>query len=355
MAITVSLSFAPELVMAIADVRDARRLRGRPVRGVAGSAGHGRAGARARPRPVAAAGLVDGRPGLRPPGAGGPGRPTLGDGRRPRSGCCWCWPGSTACWWPARCPAGASPSWPSGAVLVGVGPGRRRAPHQPHPVPARPLADARSGWWSARVSSWWPRLVAAGVARRPRPAVRGLSRSTARPCRSWPPSGSWSAWCRPGSPRWHGRRCRSDPSGPGGVDAAGRPRQPARPAGAGSGGDPAPDRSQPDPSAAGGPTGEPVHDPLRRTSRSPTTAPTARPSTASTWPSARGSCAWWSGPTGLGQDHAAPGRQRAGAPLHRRPAVGRGAGRRPLDPGLPAPGAGRRGRAWSARTRPPAS
>jgi energy-coupling factor transport system permease protein len=38
-AVTVSLSFAPELVMAIADVRDARRLRGRPTRGVAGLRG----------------------------------------------------------------------------------------------------------------------------------------------------------------------------------------------------------------------------------------------------------------------------------------------------------------------------
>lgn len=38
-AITVSLSFAPELVMAIAEVRDARRLRGRPTRGVAGLRG----------------------------------------------------------------------------------------------------------------------------------------------------------------------------------------------------------------------------------------------------------------------------------------------------------------------------
>ncbi len=38
-AITVSLSFAPELVMAIADVRAARRLRGRPARGLAGLRG----------------------------------------------------------------------------------------------------------------------------------------------------------------------------------------------------------------------------------------------------------------------------------------------------------------------------
>ncbi len=38
-AVTVSLAFAPEVVMAIADVRDARRLRGRPTRGVAGLRG----------------------------------------------------------------------------------------------------------------------------------------------------------------------------------------------------------------------------------------------------------------------------------------------------------------------------
>jgi len=38
-AITVSLAFAPELVIAIGDVRDARRLRGRPIRGVAGLRG----------------------------------------------------------------------------------------------------------------------------------------------------------------------------------------------------------------------------------------------------------------------------------------------------------------------------
>ncbi len=38
-AITVSLAFAPELVVAIGDVRDARRLRGRPVRGFAGLRG----------------------------------------------------------------------------------------------------------------------------------------------------------------------------------------------------------------------------------------------------------------------------------------------------------------------------
>ena len=38
-AITVSLSFAPELVMAIGDVREARRLRGRPTRGLSGMRG----------------------------------------------------------------------------------------------------------------------------------------------------------------------------------------------------------------------------------------------------------------------------------------------------------------------------
>jgi energy-coupling factor transport system permease protein len=38
-AVTVSLAFAPEVVMAIAGVRDARRLRGRPVRGLAGLRG----------------------------------------------------------------------------------------------------------------------------------------------------------------------------------------------------------------------------------------------------------------------------------------------------------------------------
>ncbi len=38
-AVTVSLAFAPEVVMAIADIRDARRLRGRPTRGVAGLRG----------------------------------------------------------------------------------------------------------------------------------------------------------------------------------------------------------------------------------------------------------------------------------------------------------------------------
>ena len=38
-AVTVSLAFAPEVVMAIASVRDARRLRGRPTRGIAGLRG----------------------------------------------------------------------------------------------------------------------------------------------------------------------------------------------------------------------------------------------------------------------------------------------------------------------------
>ncbi len=38
-AVTVALAFAPEVVMAIANVRDARRLRGRPTRGVAGLRG----------------------------------------------------------------------------------------------------------------------------------------------------------------------------------------------------------------------------------------------------------------------------------------------------------------------------
>ncbi len=38
-AVTVSLSFAPEVVIAIASVRDARRLRGRPTRGLAGIRG----------------------------------------------------------------------------------------------------------------------------------------------------------------------------------------------------------------------------------------------------------------------------------------------------------------------------
>jgi energy-coupling factor transport system permease protein len=38
-AVTVSLAFAPEVVMSIASVRDARRLRGRPTRGIAGLRG----------------------------------------------------------------------------------------------------------------------------------------------------------------------------------------------------------------------------------------------------------------------------------------------------------------------------
>ncbi|HUY67103.1 MAG TPA: energy-coupling factor transporter transmembrane component T [Acidimicrobiales bacterium] len=38
-AVTVSLAFAPEVVMAIARVRDSRRLRGRPIRGIAGLRG----------------------------------------------------------------------------------------------------------------------------------------------------------------------------------------------------------------------------------------------------------------------------------------------------------------------------
>lgn len=38
-AVTVSLAFAPEVVMSIAGVRDARRLRGRPTRGIAGLRG----------------------------------------------------------------------------------------------------------------------------------------------------------------------------------------------------------------------------------------------------------------------------------------------------------------------------
>ncbi|HVB94453.1 MAG TPA: energy-coupling factor transporter transmembrane component T [Acidimicrobiales bacterium] len=38
-AVTVSLAFAPEVVMAVAGIRDARRLRGRPTRGVAGLRG----------------------------------------------------------------------------------------------------------------------------------------------------------------------------------------------------------------------------------------------------------------------------------------------------------------------------
>ncbi len=38
-AVTVSLAFAPEVVIAIAGVRDARRLRGRPTRGIAGLRG----------------------------------------------------------------------------------------------------------------------------------------------------------------------------------------------------------------------------------------------------------------------------------------------------------------------------
>ena len=38
-AVTVSLAFAPEVVMAIAGVRDARRLRGRPTKGLAGLRG----------------------------------------------------------------------------------------------------------------------------------------------------------------------------------------------------------------------------------------------------------------------------------------------------------------------------
>ena len=127
-AITVALSFAPELVMAITDVRAARRLRGRPVRGLAGLRGTAvpcssvrstaRCSWRRRWTPGATAG------GCRWPAACAARRPG-----RPPAACSSWWPGSTGYWWRARCPVAASRSWPSvpcwwgpGWPPAGVGP-----------------------------------------------------------------------------------------------------------------------------------------------------------------------------------------------------------------------------------------
>ena len=118
---TVSLAFAPEVVMAIAGVRDARRLRGRPTRGVAGLRGMAIPVLEsALDRSLQLASSMDARgygrrvavPDSAPAGWAVP---------RPPAGCSSCWWGVRRCSTPGSLPAGGVPFVAAGAVLVGVG------------------------------------------------------------------------------------------------------------------------------------------------------------------------------------------------------------------------------------------
>ena len=208
-AITVSLSFAPELVMAIGDVRAARRLRGRPDPGSGRPAGHGHAGARACARPLAAAGLVDGRPRVRAAGPGGPGVRRTATGAT-AVGLLLLLAGLYGVLVAGSLPGGGIPFVAVGAVLVGAGlaaGGRRTNRTRYRPDPWRLpewLVSGRASWWWRR---WWPPACSASAGcSSPRPP-------SARPtCRCCLPSASCSACCRRGPPRWS--RC---PPSSGGV------------------------------------------------------------------------------------------------------------------------------------------
>ncbi len=139
---TVSLAFAPEVVMAIAGRAGRPAPAGPSDRGVAGLRAWPSRCSRALwtahcswPRPWTPGATGGGWRWPRAPGDwAGPRRPAAAPRGRRRC---------TAYWTPARCPAAACPSWRPGPCWW-RGPGRRRPAHQPHPVP--PDAWRRPEW-----------------------------------------------------------------------------------------------------------------------------------------------------------------------------------------------------------------
>ena len=190
------------------------------------TAGHGRARPGAGARALPPAGVVHGRPRLRPAGARGPRRPALGHrwdrGRTP---------GGTGRrlrrrWWRARCPAEASRSWPW--VPSWSGSGWRPVDGGPTGPGTGPIRGGCRSGSCRHPGPSWSTLVAAGMARSGGPPVRRPTRSGRRRCPSWPPSGSWSGWRRPGSPRSSGPgpvvRPAGRPAGHAGAGGRARPR-----------------------------------------------------------------------------------------------------------------------------------
>ena len=214
-AVTVSLAFAPEVVMAIAAVRDARRLRGRPTRGIAGLRGMAIPVLGERPRPLPAAGRVDGRPGLR---ASGRGRLRAAAHGWPRCHRCRAAGGggraSTASSTPGSLPAGGVPFLAVGAVLVGCGlavSGRRtdRTRYRPDPWRCSGVDGGRLG------CGVLAGLVVASMLGVPRAPAAALPPAVPPASRSCPPSGSWSALVPAVARRLPAARSAPGPVGPG--------------------------------------------------------------------------------------------------------------------------------------------
>ena len=323
--------------MAIGDVRAARRLRGRPDPGTRRPAGHGRARAREGPRPVAAAGLVHGRPRLRPPGAGRRGVPGGWPPAARPSACSWWWPASTACWWPARCRAVGSRSWPwAPSWWVPGWPPAADGPTGPGTGPTR---GGTPEWLvsASGVAVVVGCMVAAGVLGVPGLQFVRLPAGARRRC---PLAGRRRD---PGRPAAGLGRPRSSGAGPSAVAAAAR--RPDRAARRPSGGPPR--RRQRSP---GGRRRDPVRGRLLHLRRGrPSHARPGRPGRR------RGRAVRRGGTDRIGQDDAAAGRQRPGAPLHRWAPVGRGHWSTAAPPGTSRPGSSPTWSAWWGRTRRPAS
>ena len=319
-AVTVALSFAPQLAITARRVRDARRLRGRPDQGPVGLAGHRAAGARGCARAGRRAGRVDGLPRLRPPrrrrppaSAGPPPALTLGGmvarrhrrlrraRRRARRWCCG----------PRRCSRSASPLAGSARRWAAV-------------APTAPATGPTRGCWPSGSSSSCGLVAVVGV------VVSGRLGDTARPV---------------GVPARAARRCPS-------LAAARRARRraarlgapPSRPSCAdrADGGSTAASRSA---EALGG-GGVIRFDHVTFTYPD---ADAARPWSTSTSRSPRASCASsWAPPARASPRCCGP--STAWCPAS--PAAllqGRVCGRRPQHRRAPAPRARRRRRAWSGQ------
>ena len=209
-AITVSLSFAPELVMAIADVREARRLRGRPSGGWPGSRGMAvPVLERALDRSLQLASSMDAR-GYGRRVAGGPWRHAA---RRPAAtaaGLLLVLAGVYGVLVAGSLPGGGIPFVAVGAVLVGVGlaaGGRRTNRTRYRPDPWRAAGVAGGG-----VGGRWPGLAWWSRARRcARPAVRASTPARADAAARGRGRDPGRTGCRPGPPRWSARVGPVDP------------------------------------------------------------------------------------------------------------------------------------------------
>ena len=249
----------------------------------------------------AAAGRLDGRPGLRSPPVARSGRPPGGHRRPGRRAVAGGRRGLRHR--PARLDGrGGPPGLRPRRGAVRRLDGGRRPTHGPHPLPARPLRVARVG--GGGVGGRRPGRRGGGRGPRgPRCPGRLHPTAASRGCRPWPWPGSSSASSR----RWWRRRrpdgrCRARRRTPGG-DPGGRPT-------AGQGPGPISGRRWRDPLAPGG-----LH--LRR-------CPGADPAPSVDLSIEEGELCLVVGATGSGKSTLLRVDQRTGAALHRRPPRRRG-------------------------------